>query len=94
MFTENLDAFLAEMSVPCSVGAYSFKGLFDLPDETLSAAGVNVLSTMYQLQVKTSDVVAAAIASGTSITVNGTVYVVRDVLSHEDGAFSVLTLSR
>ncbi len=94
MITENLDVFLGELGVACSCGVYAFTGLLDAPDQTLSQGGLNVLSTMYALQVKTSDVVAGSIATGSALVVNGQAYVVRDVLSHEDGAFSVLTLSR
>lgn len=93
MPTELHNIFLADFGVACSVGAVNFKGILDRPDETLNMAGVNVLSTMYALTIKTSDVAAAGIASGTAITVAGVAYVVRDVIAQDDGAFSVLTLS-
>lgn len=94
MFTETLGAFLADFGVPVTCGSSSFVGILDKPDETMSAAGVNVLSTMYLLQVLTSDVQAAAIVSGVALQVAGQAFTVRDVLSHEDGAFSMLTLSK
>ena len=94
MFAENLDVFLRDFGVPCSANARSFTGIFDTPDETLNMAGVNVLSTMYSLTVKTSDANAAALVSGNSITVNGTAYVVRDVMLRDDGALTQLNLSK
>lgn len=94
--SENLAVFLQDFGVPCSAngGAYTFTGILDLPDEVLNMAGVNVLSTMYALLVRSSDVAGAALASNSSITVNGQAFVVRDVLSQFDGAFSLLTLSK
>lgn len=92
--TENLAVFMTDFGVPCSAGAFNFTGILDLPDETLGMAGVNVLSTMYVLQVRTSDVRAASIASNSSVTVNGQAFTVRDVISIDDGAFSHLTLSK
>ena len=93
-FTENLAVFFADFGVPCSVGAVNFTGILDRPDETLSLAGVNVLSTMYQLAAQTSDVQAAGVVSGTAITMGGQAYVVRDVLLLDDGAVTSLTLSK
>ena len=95
MLVEALDVFLRDMGVPCvATGGYTFTGLFDQPDEQLSAVGVNFLSTMYQVTAKTSDVAAAALASNSPLTVNGTAYVVRDVVQVDDGAFTYLTLSK
>lgn len=91
---ENLAVFLTDFGVPCSAGAYAFTGILDKPDETLSMSGVNVLSTMYLLTVRTSDVAGGAIRSGVSIAVDGQAYVVRDVISQDDGAFTHLTLSK
>lgn len=94
MFSENPDVFLRDFGVPCQAGAYAFTGILNKPDETLNMAGVNVLSTMYLLECKASDVVAGSIASGSAITVNGQSFTVRDVLSVDDGVFNHLTLSK
>lgn len=94
MFAENLDVFLREFGLPCTAGASSFTGILDTPDESMSMAGVSVLSTMYELRCKTSDATAAALVSGSGITVNAVAYVVRDVMLEDDGAFTKLTLSR
>lgn len=94
MFAETPDVFLRDFGVPCVANAVSFTGVLDQPDDTLQMAGVNVLSTMYQLTVKAADVSAAALASGVTLTANGQAYVVRDVISLDDGAFFHITLSR
>jgi hypothetical protein len=92
--TENLDVFLRDFGVACSKGAGTFTGILDTPDETMNMGGVNVLSTMYQLTVKTSVSQANSLTSGDSITVAGNPYVIRDVMFEEDGAFTKLTLSK
>lgn len=93
MFAENPDVFLQDFGVVCVSGGQTFRGLLDTPDETLNMGGVNVVSTMYVLTVKGSDVTLAGIASGVGVTVSGRAYVVRDVLQQDDGVFVHLTLS-
>lgn len=94
MFTETRAVFLADFGVPCTANGRTFQGVLDTPDETMNMAGVNVLSTMYQCLVDTADAQAAALLSGTSITVAAQPYVIRDVVLVDDGAFTSLTLSR
>lgn len=94
MLTENLSVFMRDFGQPCTANGRSFTGILDAPDDTLNMGGVNVLSTMYVLQAAAADVLAAGIVSGTAITVGSTAFVVRDVLSLEDGAFNQLTLSK
>ena len=94
MLTENLSVFMRDFGQPCTANGRSFPGILDAPDDTLNMGGVNVLSTMYVLQAAAADVLAAGIVSGTAITVGSTAFVVRDVLSLEDGAFNQLTLSK
>jgi len=94
MFAENPDVFLRDFGVPCSANGRSFTGVLDTPDETLNMAGVNVLSTMYECQIKTSDSQAAHLVSGTAFTANGIAYVVRDVMLLDDGLFTKLSLSK
>ena len=64
MFAENPAVFLRDFGVPCVANGRSFTGILDTPDETMNMVGVNVLSTMYTLLVKTADQAAAGIASG------------------------------
>lgn len=94
MFAEALDVFLRDFGVACVGNGTGFTGILDTPDETWNTAGINVMSTMYALTVKSSDVAAASLDTGVTITVAGTAYVIRDVVLQDDGAFSVLTLSK
>lgn len=94
MIAENLAIFLQDFGVPCSCGATQFVGVLDSPTDVLNMGGTNVLSDMWALLVRSSDVTAAGIATGSSVTVSGTVYTVRDVLLQDDGAFSILNLSK
>ena len=94
MFTENPAVFLADFGLACTAGGVAFLGILDQPDELMNMAGVNVASTMYTLLMRTSDATAAALATGGSVNVAGTVYVVRDVLLRDDGTFTQLTLSK
>lgn len=91
--TDTPDVYLKDFGVACVFGGNSFLGIFDTPDQTFNQAGINVVSRAYTLLVKTSDAVAAAIANGSSGTVAGTTYVVRDVLRVDDGLFTQLELS-
>ncbi len=94
MFVENLDVFLQDHGLPVVKGGYSCIGILDQPDQALNMGGGNVLSTMYELTLKTTDVVAGGFSSGAALTVNGVAFVVRDDLQIDDGAFSKLTLSK
>lgn len=79
-----------EFGVTCSIGASSFVGILDSPVEVL--AGGMALSREYLLYAKTSDVSSAA--RGTSITVDGASYTVRENRAIDDGLFSELLLSK
>ena len=93
MFVENTGVFLRDFGVPCTCGAYAFTGVLNAPDDTMNMGGVNLMSTMYELTLTAADVAGAAISSGSSITVNGKAFVVRDVIALDDGVFNNLTLS-
>lgn len=94
-FTDDLAEFFLDFSVPCvAANGHRFNALLDTPDESMSMAGVHVLSTMYLITAQTSDTTAAALATGVSLTVDGNTYTVRDVLLQSDGALTQVTLSR
>ena len=93
MFVENTGVFLRDFGVPCTCGAYAFTGVLNAPDDTMNMGGVNLMSTMYELTLTAADVAGGAISSGSSITVNGKAFVVRDVIALDDGVFNNLTLS-
>lgn len=94
MLLEHPAVFFADFGVPCSGAGVSFTGLLDKPDESLNMSGLSMLSTMYVLTVQAADLAAAAITSGSTVTVAGQPYTVRDCLSIDDGALYHLTLSR
>ena len=82
--------FLADFGVPVAWGSYSGKGILDMPSEII--AGGMVLTTDYQLTIKTSDF--PGLIRGDSITVNGASYTVREARMVDDGVFSNVFLSK
>ena len=94
MIAEDLDVYLADHGVPCSVGTNNFLGIFDTPDENLSlTGGAGAHSTRFNLLMKTSDVRALEIKSGSAVTVNGSAYIARNPVMADDGAFSNVPLT-
>lgn len=80
-----------EFGVTCQIGAgASFVGILDSPMDVI--AGGMALSREYLLTAKTSDVSSAS--RGTSITVGGASYTVRENRPTDDGLFSELLLSK
>lgn len=93
MFDEDLDVFLEDHGVPCSVAGSDFTGIKDEPDEQLSV-GVGALSTMTTVLVKSSVVAALGIKAGVAIVVAGVQYVARNPVRLDDGAFSQVPLTK
>ena len=82
---------LGEFAVTCQLAnGVQFKGILDSPMDVI--AGGMALSREYLLTAKTSDVSTAA--RGTSITVDGSDYKVRENRPIDDGLFSELLLSK
>lgn len=80
-----------EFGTTCRIGAGDeFVGILDSPVDVI--AGGMALSREYLLTAKTSDVSAAS--RGTSITVGGASYTVRENRAIDDGVFSELLLSK
>jgi hypothetical protein len=79
-----------EFGITCSIGGSSFVGILDSPVDVI--AGGMALSREYSLLAKTSDVSSAT--RGTSITVDGVSYTVRENRAMDDGLFSELLLSK
>ena len=80
-----------EFGVTCQIGAgASFIGILDSPVDVI--AGGMALSREYLLTAKTSDVSSAS--RGTSITVGGASYTVRENRAIDDGLFAELLLSK
>lgn len=94
MFAENLDVFLQDFGISCSTAGQPFLGILSQPDDQMLMAGVNVLSTNYEITVKSSVVAALAIKTKTIIGIAAVNYEVRDVMLLDDGAFTKLTVSK
>lgn len=82
--------FLNDFGVPVAWGEHSGKGILDMPSEII--AGGMVLTTDYQLTVKTADF--PGIDHGDAVTINGATYSVREARAVDDGVFSHLFLSK
>jgi len=95
MIDEDLDAFLEDHGKPCQCGAVDFLGIVDAPDENLSmGGGMNALSQMTTVMLKTSVVVAAGIKLGVGLVVDGVPYMARQPVRVDDGAFSSIPLTK
>lgn len=91
MLDSDLDVlFFGPDAVDVTVGANSFKGLLDSPDESI-ADGM-VISAEYVLTVKTSDI--SDLADLAEISVAGEQYEARKPLKIDDGRLSKVTLSK
>jgi hypothetical protein len=89
-FTENLDVFLADFGVSVTAGAVSGFGLLDMPGE-LVADGM-IITTDYSLRCEASKF--GNLIYGAAVTVNGTLYTVRDNRLLDDGAFCDIALQK
>ena len=89
-FTEDLGAFFSEddFAVAVTWGAQTASAILNAPDETAGAA----LSREYLLIYPVTKL--AGLATGGSITVDGSAYTVRDVRASDDGKIMNATLSR
>lgn len=90
MIAESPDLFLADFGVPVVFGSYTGMGILDMPSEII--AGGMVLTTDYQLTVRTSTF--PGMDRGDSITVNGVAYTIREARTQDDGVFSNVFLSK
>lgn len=88
MFTEDLTFFFNDFGVTCTAGAVTAKGILDMPSQIV--ANGMVLTTDYRLAVRTSDF--GSLRFGDFITVNGTMYSVRETMMIDDGAISEIFL--
>lgn len=94
MLDEDLDVFLEEHGVACSVGGVDFVGIKDEPDEQLSLGMVAAQSTMTTLLVKSTVVAARGIKAGVAVVVAGAPYVARNPVKVDDGAFCQIPLTK
>ena len=89
-FTEDLAVFLADFGVSITAGAVSGLGLLDMPGE-LIADGM-IITTDYTLRCEASKF--GGLGYGTTLTVDGVSYQVRDNRLIEDGKFCNITLQK
>lgn len=94
MFAEDPQVFLRDFGKPCSANGRDFLALVDQPGETLQLNGLAVNNTEWRLTVAATDVVAAGLAEGLAMTVDGAPATVRDPTPLGDGTFYLITFSR
>jgi hypothetical protein len=88
----DLSHYFADHGLACTASGREFLGNLDAPDQAIAMGGTNMLSTMYELTIATSDV--QGLGAGSGLTVDGQAYTVRAVIAQDDGRVSVLTLSK
>lgn len=90
MFTESPAAFLNDFGVTVTDGTTTGKGILDMPGEII--AGGMVLTTDYQLTVRTSEFGSKQYQD--ALTVGGVAYTVKECRMIDDGTFSTIFLSK
>jgi hypothetical protein len=88
--TEDLGIFLADFGVSCTAGAVTANGILDMPSQILSDG--MVLSTDYTLTTRASNF--GTLIRGSSITVDGAAYTVRETMLIDDGKFVQIALQK
>lgn len=86
----DLDLFLADFGIPVVLNGSTVKGIFDSPTN-VTAEGM-ILTNDYVVTLKTPS--SGLPVFGTSITVNGTAYTVRDARMVDDGAFCEILVTK
>ena len=89
-FKENLNLFFTEFTDEVIYNNSTFIGMLDEPDEII--ADNTILSTEYELKVKTSDF--KNVVFDKVIKVNSEDYVVRNIRKIDDGKISIISLSK
>lgn len=89
-FKENLNLFFTEFTDEVIYNNSTFIGMLDEPDEII--ADNTILSTEYELKVKTSDF--KDVVFDKAIKVNSEDYVVRNIRKIDDGKISIISLSK
>tara|TARA_R100001129_G_scaffold64437_1_gene44011 strand:- start:558 stop:836 length:279 start_codon:yes stop_codon:yes gene_type:complete len=89
-FTEDIDTFFGDFSESVFYDNATYKGILEQPDEIV--ADDRVLTTDYQLTVKTTDL--GSLAYNTEIKVSDVKYKVRSARKIDDGTLSVISLMK
>ena len=89
-FTEDIDTFFGDFSENVFYNNATYKGILEQPDEIV--ADDRVLSTDYQLTVKTTDL--GSLAYNTEVEVSDVKYKVRSARKIDDCTLSVISLMK
>ena len=89
-FTEDIDTFFGDFSEDVFYDGTTYKGILEQPDEIV--ADDRVLSTDYELTVKTTDL--GSITFNTELKVSSVKYKVRRARKIDDGTLSVISLMK
>ena len=89
-FKEDLDTFFGDFSEDVFYDGITYKGILEQPDEIV--ADDRVLTTDYQLTVKTTDL--GSLAYDTQIEVSNVKYKVRSARKINDGTLSIVSLMK
>ena len=89
-FTEDIDTFFGDFSENVFYNNATYKGILEQPDEIV--ADDRVLSTDYQLTVKTTDL--GSLAYNTEVEVSDVKNKVRSARKIDDGTLSVISLMK
>ena len=89
-FTEDIDTFFGDFSESVFYDNATYKGILEQPDEIV--ADDRVLSTDYELTVKTTDL--GSITFNTELKVSNVKYKVRSARKIDDGTLSVISLMK
>ncbi len=94
-FSENLDVFLADFGVACTIGAATIKAILDQPDQVEELGNASGISREYELTARTSDLQNANVARGSTVVIASQSYTVRRAPTQiADGAFSSVLMSK
>ena len=89
-FTEDIDTFFWDFSEDVFYDCTTYKGILEQPDEIV--ADDRVLSTDYELTVKTTDL--GSITFNTELKVSNVKYKFRSARKIDDGTLSVISLMK
>ena len=89
-FTEDIDTFFGDFSEDVFYDGTTYKGILEQPDEIV--ADDRVLTTDYQLTVKTVDL--GSLAYNSELEVSDVKYKVRSARKIDDGTLSVVSLMK
>ena len=89
-YSEDLNAFFGDFSENVFYDNATYKGILEQPDEIV--ADDRVLTTDYQLTVKTTDL--GSLAYDTQLEVSDVKYKVRSARKIDDGTLSIVSLMK